>query len=125
MSDSVIRVVFIEDDGAARTGYTEYLEAKGYNVIPTSNGTDGLTAALTLSPDVVVLDLGLPDIDGWEVARQLKASTTTAHVPVIALTAADLPHERASAMRAGCDWHLTKPCAPEDLVVAIRHSLGR
>jgi len=68
--------------------------------------------------DVVVLDLALPDTDGWEIARRLKGSPTTAAVPIIALTGATLPHERASAMRAGCDQYFTKPCVPTDV---LRH----
>jgi two-component system cell cycle response regulator DivK len=67
--------------------------------------------------------LGLPDIDGWEVARRLKASEQTALIPIIALTAADLPHERVSAMRAGCDRHVAKPCAPAALVAEIRRAI--
>lgn len=114
-----VRVLFVEDDGAARSGYTEFLTAQGYTVIPAANGNDALTAAPTMNVDVIVLDLGLPDVDGWEVARTLKAAPATAHVPIIALTGADLPHERVSAMRAGCDRHLAKPCTPADLIDAI------
>jgi len=73
---------------------------------------------------VIVLDLGLPDIDGWEVARQLKANPATIAIPIIALTASDLPRERVSAMRAGCDRHLTKPCVPGDLLDALRRCTG-
>jgi CheY-like chemotaxis protein len=119
-----IRVLFVDDDGATRRGYAEYLAANGYNVIPASNGNDALTAGQTLALDVVVLDLGLPDVDGWEVARHLKASPATAHVPIIALTGSDLPHERVSAMRAGCDRHLSKPCAPAELLAAIQRVLS-
>ncbi len=119
-----IRVLFVDDDAATRAGYVEYLSACGCNVIPASTGNEALTAATTLNPDVVVLDLGLPDVDGWEVARLLKAAPATAQVPIIALTGADLPHERVSAMRAGCDRHLAKPCAPGDLLEAIRRAAG-
>jgi CheY-like chemotaxis protein len=76
------------------------------------------------APDLIVLDLGLPDIDGWEIARQLKGQSRTMTVPIVALTGAAMPHERASAMRAGCDWHLSKPCAPADLVDVIRRLLA-
>lgn len=68
--------------------------------------------------DVIVLDLGLPDIDGWEVTRQLKAGLLTAAIPIIALTGADLPHESVNAM--GCDRYLTKPCSPANVADAIR-----
>jgi two-component system cell cycle response regulator DivK len=89
-----------------------------------ATGQQALTLASTCAPHVIVLDLGLPDIDGWEVARQLKATPGTAAIPIIALTGADLPHERVSAMRAGCDRHLAKPCLPASLVEAIQRCLG-
>jgi two-component system, cell cycle response regulator DivK len=115
-----IRVLFVDDDPATREGYTTYLANSGYDVTPAATGRQALTLASTLAPRVIVLDLGLPDIDGWEVARQLKAGSRTSAIPIIALTGADLPHERVSAMRAGCDRHLTKPCSPADLVDAIQ-----
>ena len=113
------RVLFVEDDSATREGYTELLTGLGYDVMPAETGQQALTLAATWTPDVIVLDLGLPDIDGWEVARQLKAAPATSAIPIIALTGSDLPHERVSAMRAGCERHLAKPCAPADLVDAI------
>jgi two-component system cell cycle response regulator DivK len=91
--------------------------------MPAATGEQALTLASTWAPDVIVLDLGLPDIDGWEVARQLKAASRTIAIPIIALTAATLWHERVSAMRAGCDRHLAKPCAPDDLVDAIQRCM--
>ena len=100
---TAIRVLFVEDDSATRAGYKKFLTNFGYQVMPAATGKEALTLASTCAPDVIVLDLGLPDIDGWEVARQLKASPTTATIPIIALTGAGLPHERVSAMRAGCD----------------------
>jgi CheY-like chemotaxis protein len=115
-----IRVLFVDDDSATRDGYITYLANSGYDVTAAATGLQALALASTWSPQVIVLDLGLPDIDGWEVARQLKAARRTAAIPIIALTGADLPHERVSAMRAGCDRHLTKPCSPADLVDAIQ-----
>jgi len=117
-------VLFIEDDQAAREGYAAYLAGSGYEVLPAATGQRALTLAAAWTPDLIVLDLGLPDIDGWEVARQLKASPATANIPIIALTGADLPHERVSAMRAGCDRHISKPCEPAALIDAIRRCLG-
>jgi two-component system, cell cycle response regulator DivK len=115
-----VRVLFVEDDAGARDGYVAYLTSCDYIVMPAETGSQALTLAFSWMPDVIVLDLGLPDLDGWEVARQLKASEQTAAIPIIALTASGLPHERASAMRAGCDRHVSKPCEPADLVVEIR-----
>jgi CheY-like chemotaxis protein len=119
-----MRVLFVEDDLATREGYIAHLASVGYDVMPAATGLEALTLASTWMPEVIVLDLGLPDIDGWEVARQLKAGPGTAAIPIIALTGSDLPHERVSAMRAGCDRHLPKPCVPADLVEAIQRCLG-
>lgn len=120
-----LRVLFVEDDAATREGYVAYLSSRGYTVIPAANGQEALTFAATSPVDAIVLDLGLPDVDGWEVARRLKAAPATAATPIIALTAADLPHEQVSAMRAGCDRHLAKPCEPEAVVSAIEHVTTR
>jgi CheY-like chemotaxis protein len=119
-----IRILFVDDDHAARDGYSAYLTGCGYDVQTAATGHEALTLAAAWVPDIVVLDLGLPDIDGWEVARQLKAAPQTAVVPIIALTGAGLPHERVSALRAGCERHLTKPCEPTDLVDAIQRCLS-
>jgi CheY-like chemotaxis protein len=116
-----IRVLLVEDDQAARDGYATYLTNEGYQVLTAGTGQETLTLMTRDRVDIVVLDLGLPDIDGWEVARRLKAAPQTANVPIIALTGSGLPHERVSAMRAGCDRHLTKPCAPTELLEAIEH----
>ena len=120
-----MRVLFVEDDSATRDGYTAHLERSGYEVMPAATGQQALTLATTWAPDVIVLDLGLPDVDGWEVARQLKSALQTSAIPIIALTGAGLPHERVSAMRAGCDRHLSKPCAPADLVDEIQRCVGQ
>jgi CheY-like chemotaxis protein len=120
LADRTTRVLFIDDDAASRGGYTAYLTGCGYDVRPAATGRQALMLAVSWSPDVILLDLGLPDIDGWEVARQLKTDPQTAAIPIIALTGAGLAHERVSAMKAGCDRHLVKPCLPADVVDAIR-----
>jgi CheY-like chemotaxis protein len=123
-STPAVRVLFVDDDQAARDGYAIYLTGRGYDVVTAANGQEALALAGAWPADIVILDLGLPDIDGWEVSRQLKAATRTAAVPIIALTGSGLPHERVSAMRAGCERHLTKPCKPTDLVDAIQRCLA-
>ncbi len=119
------RVLFVDDDSATRKGFTSYLASSGYDVRSAATGQQALALASTWAPDVIVLDLGLPDIDGWEVARQLKTAPRTTTIPIIALTGSGLPHERASAMRAGCDRHLGKPCTPADLVDAIQRCIDQ
>jgi CheY-like chemotaxis protein len=118
------RVLLVEDDAATREGYRQYLTGCGMAVTAVANGYEALMHAGSAAPQVIVLDLGLPDIDGWEVARRLKSAPGTAAIRIIALTGSDLPHERVSAMRAGCDRHLAKPCAPGDLLAAIRRCVG-
>ena len=122
--ETTVRVLLIEDHAAAREGYALFLTGSGYDVLQAATGEQALTIASISKPDVVVLDLGLPDIDGWEVARRLKAQAGTSAIPIIALTGSDLPHERVSAMRAGCDRHLGKPCSPAVLIDAIRACTG-
>lgn len=119
------RILYVEDDRSTREGYVAYLESRGYAVNATGSGADALALALQYPPGVILLDLGLKDMDGWEVARRLKADATTADVPIIAFTGASLPHERISAMRAGCDRVVTKPCAPSALVIEIERCLAQ
>ena len=118
-------ILYVEDDRSTREGYVAYLESRGYHVNATGSGHDALALALQNRPAAIVLDLGLKDMDGWEVARRLKADPATAEVPIIAFTGASLPHERISAMRAGCDRVVTKPCAPSALVEEIERCLNR
>ena len=119
-----MRVLVVEDDDSVRNAIRRALLLSGYEVILAENAEAGIMRSQADVPDAIVLDLGLPDIDGWEVARQLKAAPATANTPIIALTGADLPHERVSAMRAGCDRHMSKPCEPAALIDAIRRCLG-
>jgi CheY-like chemotaxis protein len=119
-----IRVLFVDDDRAARDGYATYLTGCGYDVLTAATGHEALTLVAGWAADVIILDLDLPDIDGWEVSRRLKTAPRTAAVPIIALTGSGLPHERVSAMRAGCERHLTKPCTPTDLVDAIQRCVS-
>ena len=122
-SASALHILFVDDDRATRDGYSAYLETCGYAVMTAASGADVMASALEWHPVVIVLDLGLKDVDGWEVARRLKADPRTASVPIIAFTGADLTHERISAMRAGCDRYLTKPSAPSVLVEQIERCL--
>jgi CheY-like chemotaxis protein len=118
-----IPILFVDDDRSTREGYAAYLEGCGYDVTVTGSGHEALRLASGLRPAVVILDLGLNDLDGWEVARRLKADPTTAALPIIAFTGAGLAHERVSAMRAGCDRVVTKPCEPMVLIEEIERCL--
>ena len=103
--------------------YAQFLQAQGWRVALAQDGPEGLTMAAELEPDVIVLDLGLPKIDGWEVASRLKSTPTTSDIPVLALTGHVTPEARQRALTAGVVEFITKPCLPADLVAAIRRHL--
>jgi two-component system, cell cycle response regulator DivK len=117
------RVLLVDDYPDAREMYTEYLEFSGFDVIGAGNGVEALQRAVDASPDIILMDLSLPVMDGWEATRRLKADERTASIPVVALTGHALAGISEGAKRAGCDAFVTKPCLPEDLVREIRKIL--
>jgi two-component system cell cycle response regulator DivK len=119
------RVLLVDDYPDAREMYSEYLEFSGFDVVPASNGMEALERALDAAPDIILMDLSLPVMDGWEATRRLKGDPRTASIPVVALTGHALQGISEGARKAGCDAFITKPCLPEDLVVEIRRVLER
>jgi two-component system cell cycle response regulator DivK len=117
------RVLLVDDYPDAREMYTEYLEFSGFDVVQASNGMEALERAADAAPDIILMDLSLPVMDGWEATRRLKADARTASIPVVALTGHALAGISEGAKRAGCDAFVTKPCLPEDLVSEIRRIL--
>ena len=117
------RVLVVDDYPDAREMYGEYLEYCGFDVVQASNGMEALQRALDTKPDIILMDLSLPVMDGWEATRRLKADKRTEHIPVVALTGHALAGISEGAKRAGCDAFVTKPCLPEDLVKEIRRIL--
>src|SRR5918999_5993787 len=109
------RLLLVEDDRHAREGYRTYLTGAGFQVLALESGADALAFAKAQPPDLIVLDLGLPDVDGWEVARRMKSDEQTKHIPIVAFSGRSMQHEQVSALRAGCDVYLTKPCEPSRL----------
>ena len=118
------RVLLVDDYPDAREMYREYLKFSGYDVVEASNGMEALQRAIETSPDIILMDLSLPVMDGWEATRRLKADARTAGIPVVALTGHALSGIFEGAAQAGCDAFVTKPCLPEDLVAEIRTVLG-
>ena len=118
------RVLLVDDYPDAREMYTEYLEFSGFDVIGAANGMEALERANAQVPDIILMDLSLPVMDGWETTRRLKADERTAGIPVVALTGHALAAVSEGAKQAGCDAFVTKPCLPEDLVKQIRKMLG-
>ena len=117
------RVLLVDDYLDAREMYTEYLEFCGFDVVGGENGLEALQRAVDSAPDIILMDLSLPVMDGWEATRRLKADPRTASIPIVALTSHALAGILESAKLAGCDALVTKPCLPEDLVKEVRKIL--
>ena len=118
-------ILLVEDQSDLRQMYAQQLELSGFEVIEAANGADAVARTAEHAPDVVLMDLSLPILDGWEATRRLKNDARTAHIPVVALTAHDESGELQRATRAGCDWFVPKPCPPDALVTEIRRVLAR
>jgi two-component system, cell cycle response regulator DivK len=116
-------VLLVDDYPDAREMYSEYLQFSGFDVVEAANGIEALQHALDAEPDIILMDLSLPVMDGWEATRRLKSDDRTACIPVVALTGHALAGISEGARKAGCDAFVTKPCLPEDLVKEIRKVL--
>jgi CheY-like chemotaxis protein len=103
------RILLVEDDKPNRDILARRLSRNGYTVLTAATGEEARNTAMTELPDVVLMDVGLPDIDGWEVTRQLRAHAATQALPIIALTGHIMPDERESAIQAGCNDFHAKP----------------
>jgi two-component system, cell cycle response regulator DivK len=117
------RVLVVDDYPDAREMYAEYLNYSGFDVIEAGNGIEALERAADSAPDIILMDLSLPVMDGWEATRRLKADKATADIPIVALTGHALAGILEGAKNAGCDAFVTKPCLPEDLVKEIQKVL--
>ena len=117
------RVLLVDDYPDAREMYAEYLEFSGFEVVEAENGMEALQRAVETSPDIILMDLSLPVMDGWEATRRLKADKRTAPIPVVALTGHALAGISEGAKKAGCDAFVTKPCLPDALVAEIKRLL--
>ena len=117
-------VLVVDDYEDNREMYASYLEFSGMRVEQAVNGGEAITKAVTLLPDLIVMDLSLPGIDGWEATRRLKQDARTRDILVLALTGHALQGAEQGAKDAGCDAFLTKPCLPEDLCREINRMLG-
>jgi CheY-like chemotaxis protein len=118
-------ILVVDDYQDAREMYAEYLRFSGFRVAEARNGSEAVEQAFALKPDLILMDLSLPGMDGWEATRRLKADDSTKHIPIVALTGHALAGASEGARRAGCDSFVTKPCLPDDLVVEVRRMLVR
>jgi CheY-like chemotaxis protein len=118
------KLLLVEDNEESREGLSRHLRRKGYEVVTAVDGRQGLEAARSVAPDLVLMDMSLPILDGWEATRQLKADPHTRHIPVIALTAHAMAGDRERALAAGCDEYDTKPVEFSRLLGKIEALLG-
>ena len=117
------KILLVEDNETLRKILARRLARKGYEVVSACGGREGIAAASDQRPDLILMDLSMPGIDGWSATRQIKAEQTTRHIPIIALTANAMQGDREEALAAGCDGYETKPVDFPRLVAHIEHFL--
>jgi twitching motility two-component system response regulator PilH len=116
-------VLIIEDLRDQAELCSDVCAEAGLNSMTAATGTAGYRRACDSQPAAIVLDLVLPDVDGWEVCRQLKTDDRTKHIPIVMLTARDEPANARRAAQAGCAAYLKKPCPPADLITTLKQAL--
>jgi two-component system, cell cycle response regulator DivK len=118
------RILLVEDNEMNRDMLTRRLERRGYEVLSARDGAEALAKARSEAPELILMDMSLPVIDGWEATRQLKADPATRAIPVIALTAHAMSGDREKALAAGCDDFDTKPIDLQRLLAKMIDRLG-
>jgi CheY-like chemotaxis protein len=122
MSNSIL---LVEDNEDNRIIYATALRYAGYEVFEAITGTEGVSQARTHRPDLVLMDISVPELDGWEATAILKADPATKHIPIIAVTAHALPGDEERSLEAGCDGYLAKPIPPAALIAEIDRRFGK
>ncbi len=118
------KILLIEDNEMNRDMLSRRLQRKGYEVLIAIDGAQGVAMAAAETPDLILMDMSLPVIDGWEATRQLKADEATRGIPVVALTAHAMSTDREKALEAGCDAYETKPVELPRLLETMEKLLG-
>ena len=121
----VATVLVVEDNEPSRDALARRLERRGYHVIAAADGAEAVALARSGKPDLILMDLGLPIIDGWEATRQLKADSSTKDIPIIVLSAHAMSSDRERALAAGGDDFDTKPVRFQQLLVKIESLLAK
>lgn len=120
------RTILVADDEADnRAIMSAVLAASGYRVIEAANGEEAVARAALEHPDLILLDMAMPVMSGWEAVRRMKAAPVTRNIPVFAFTAFALEGDELKAMEAGCDGFVSKPCVPREVVAKIRLKVGQ
>jgi two-component system cell cycle response regulator DivK len=118
-------VLLVEDNEDNRIIYATALRYAGYHVLEAVTGTQGVQHARDGGPDLILMDISVPELDGWEATMILKADPLTRHIPIIAVTAHALPEDAERSRKAGCDGYLAKPIAPASLLAEVDRRFGR
>jgi CheY-like chemotaxis protein len=121
----VTKILLVEDNEMNMDMLSRRLERAGFAVVCATDGRAGVEKASTERPDLVLMDMSLPDMDGWEATRRIKGDPETSGIPIIALTAHAMASDRERALEAGCDDYDTKPVDFTRLLVKIQARLGR
>lgn len=123
--DAAPLVLLVDDDQHTREGWAEFLLGSGYRVSEASDGPEALAKIASRKPDIVLVDLGIPRLDGWELTRRIKSTPAWQHIAVVAVSGLDYPETLERITAAGCDAFLGKPCEPTALLAVIRGLLAR
>lgn len=118
------RILLVEDNEDNRIIYATALRYAGFDVVEAITGTEGVYHARSSSPDLILMDISVPELDGWEATALLKADPATQRIPIIALTAHALPGDRERSMAVGCDGYLAKPITPGALIAEVDRRFG-
>ena len=124
MKDTPV-ILIVEDNPKNMRLVNDILESQGYRTIQASNGQEGITLARRQKPQLIIMDIQMPEIDGLEATRILKSDRATAHIPVIALTAMAMKGDREKILNAGCDDYLQKPIRFDSLIVSVQKWLDK
>jgi len=121
--ESMTHILLVEDNEMNRDMLSRRLERKGFEISIAVDGEEGVAKALCVKPDLILMDMSLPKIDGWEATRRVKSNPETASIPIIALTAHAMAEDREKALAAGCDEYDTKPVELPRLLEKIQRML--
>jgi CheY-like chemotaxis protein len=121
----VIKILYVEDNEDNIYMLKNRLGRKGFNVLIAMDGAQGVAMAASEQPELILMDLSLPVLDGWEATRQIKAAEKTRHIPIIALSAHAMTGDREKALAAGCDDFDTKPVEFDRLIEKIENARGK
>ncbi len=120
----IVRILVVEDQEDNRKIMNDLLSSAGYEVIEAVTGEEALRVAEAERPDLILMDIQLPGLDGLEATRRIKANPALRHIPVIAVTSYALSGDEAEALEAGCDAYFSKPVSPRALLAKVREYLG-